>query len=148
MNSKPIIRPRNLPNSSAAISENVSTALIVSANLAIAAQMARRQQYSQAEQMIFPLVNMEQPCFEALNLLAKIYAQQGKFQNAMDVWRRAQSLEPENRQTQLALNQCENAVANSKVNKGWNNLRRIFVALNIIFVIATIICITIAISMK
>jgi lipopolysaccharide biosynthesis regulator YciM len=148
MNSDPIIQSHNLPNSSSNISVDGVSQLIGTANLAMAARFARNRQYSQAEQIILPLINMPKPRSDALNLLAKIYAQQGRFQNAAAIWRLAQSQEPDNRQFQLALIECERSTAESQRHKDWTNVSRTFVVLNIIFVISVVICITIAMSTK
>ena len=148
MNSDPIRQSLNLPNSSTNISADGVSQLIERANLSMAAGFARKRHYNQAEQMILPLINIEKPRFEALNLLAKIYAQQGQFQKAAAMWGHAHALEPENRQILLALEECERITAGSHGSRDLSNLRQIFVALNIIFIIAAAICITIVISIK
>ena len=68
-----------------------------------AVRLARRGHYAQAEEALATLGGQEGMCAKALDLLAKIRAQQGRYLDAEACWRKALSLEPGNQQYQAAL---------------------------------------------
>jgi len=74
--------------------------------VAKAAALARRGRLVRAEQFLSPLVNSGQPSAEAIDLLAKIYAQQGMMEEARDLWKRASAMDPLNTEPVKALERC------------------------------------------
>jgi len=76
--------------------DGVLGALVSQATLAQAASLARTGQYAAAESVLKPLTDGKNERPSALDLLARIYAQQGKFSEAEALWRRALEVEPNN----------------------------------------------------
>ena len=72
------------------------TQLAESAALAWAAALARKGKMIQAENLLLPIVNKRQSGTNVMDLLAKVYAQQKKFEQAQALWLKALQLEPNN----------------------------------------------------
>lgn len=70
-----------------------------------ASRLARDGEVSQAQAILIPVVEKSQK-FETLNLLAKIYAQQGNLDDAQDLWIKALQLNPSNLHVLKALKSC------------------------------------------
>ncbi len=70
--------------------------LVSDAILCRAASLARKGEYAVAESLLKQLVGSENESSRALDLLARIYAQQGRFSEAETFWKRALELEPNN----------------------------------------------------
>ena len=70
--------------------------LLESVILARAAFLARKGELKQAENVLLPLVNKSKARIHAVDLLAKVYAQQGKIEEARALWLRALQEEPSN----------------------------------------------------
>jgi len=71
-----------------------------------AAILARKGKLSQAENILTPLTESKIPILEAMDLLAKIYAQQGKIDQAQALWVKALQMEPSNLHFLAALWLC------------------------------------------
>ena len=71
-----------------------------------AALLAREGKREQSEALLLPLVNNPKPSTTALDLLAKICAQQGKYVEARGLWIHALQREPSNTHFLLALIRC------------------------------------------
>lgn len=71
-----------------------------------AATLARKGKLSQAENILTPLTESKIPILEAMDLLAKIYAQQGKIDQAQALWVKALQMEPSNLHFLAALWLC------------------------------------------
>jgi tetratricopeptide (TPR) repeat protein len=71
--------------------------------------LARRGKLQKAEEILAPLTNEgeEQVSLGALDLLAKIYAQQGRFEEAKALWIRALQIDPSNENFRRAIHLCE-----------------------------------------
>ena len=70
--------------------------LLESVLLAKAAFSARGGKLNEAEVILLPLANKPNPRTGTLDLLAKVYAQQGKTEEARALWLRALQEEPSN----------------------------------------------------
>ena len=71
-----------------------------------AALLARMGKFKQSESLLLPLANKPKPSTTALDLLAKICAQQGKYVEAQGLWMHALQREPSNTHFLLALIRC------------------------------------------
>lgn len=80
--------------------------LVESVTLARAALLARKGKLEQAETLLLPLANQPQSGTNTIDLLAKIYAQQGKIEEARVQWLRALEMEPTNTHFLRALLRC------------------------------------------
>lgn len=91
------------------MNESVSQAkLVESAILARAAILSRERELKQAEILLLPLASKAQSQTATLDLLARIYAQQGRIEEARALWLRALHKEPSNAHFLRAVSQCEN----------------------------------------
>jgi len=75
--------------------------------LARAAVLARKGKLEQAELLLLPLANESQSQTDTFDLLAKIYAQQGRTEEARALWLRALQKEPSNTRFLRAIARCE-----------------------------------------
>lgn len=85
-----------------------SSQLLESYILARAALLARKGRLKQIEALLLPPANESQSRTDTLDLLAKVYAQQGKIGEARDLWLRALQQEPSNAHFLRAISYCEN----------------------------------------
>jgi len=76
------------------------------ATITLAASLARKGDLAQATNLLEPLYDNDNLPIEILDLLAKIYAQQGKIEQAQALWLRALQLEPSNLHILSALRMC------------------------------------------
>ena len=97
--------PKQAPESSAQESSSYSKQ-IVSETLNRAALLARKGKHIKAENLLEPLCNNDNLRIEAIDLLAKIYAQQGKIEQAQGLWLKALEKDPSNLHVLAALRMC------------------------------------------
>ena len=71
-----------------------------------ASEAALRQKYLKAEALLKPLIDNGNCQIEVLDLMAKIYAQQGKYQQAQKLWLLLLENEPTNLHYISALKSC------------------------------------------
>lgn len=76
------------------------------ATITLAASLARKGDLAQATNLLEPLYDNDNLPIEIIDLLAKIYAQQGKIEQAQALWLRALQLEPSNLHILSALRMC------------------------------------------
>ena len=76
------------------------------ATITLAASLARKGDLVQATNLLEPLHDNNNLPIEIIDLLAKIYAQQGKIEQAQLLWLRALELEPSNLHFLSALRMC------------------------------------------
>lgn len=74
--------------------------------LARATLLARKGELTQAEALLIPLTNRSDSRIEALDLLGKVYAQQGEIKQAQATWLKALQREPSNLHFLGALRLC------------------------------------------
>jgi tetratricopeptide (TPR) repeat protein len=79
-------------------------ALVGQAMLSQAAALARRGEYAAAANLLNQLVGQHNEGAAALDLLARIHAQQGRLSEAETFWRRALEIEPNNQSYLAGLN--------------------------------------------
>jgi len=84
----------------------VLAALAESALLARATLLAREGDLTQAQALLVPLVGAETRSPAVLDLLAKVYAQQGRLEEARELWRQALETDPLNEFFQRAAQRC------------------------------------------
>jgi LysM repeat protein len=90
------------------VSDNLTLSyLLESVTLSRAAELARSRKLKQAEELVSTLVNRPDASIASLDLLAKIYAQQGRMEEARPLWKRALQKDPSNPHFQKALARCE-----------------------------------------
>jgi len=109
--------------------------LLESATLALAAFLARKGELRQAEVLLLPLANEPKSQIDTLDLLAKVYAQQGKIEEARALWLRALQKEPSNTHFLRALLNCADAQPTGFLGQ---YIREFIISLNIIFIAAII----------
>ncbi|MFC1906900.1 tetratricopeptide repeat protein [Chloroflexota bacterium] len=80
---------------------NATRATIISAAL-----LARKGDMTQATNLLEPFYDNDDLPIDIIDLLAKIYAQQGKIEQAQTLWLRALQLEPSNLHILTALRMC------------------------------------------
>ena len=80
---------------------NATRATIISAAL-----LARKGDMTQATNLLEPFYDNDDLPIDIIDLLAKIYAQQGKTEQAQTLWLRALQLEPSNLHILTALRMC------------------------------------------
>ena len=68
--------------------------------------LARKGNLAQAEAMLIPLTNKSDSRIEVLDLLGKVYAQQGEIEQAQATWLKALQREPSNLHFLGALRLC------------------------------------------
>jgi len=71
-----------------------------------AALLARKGEHVEAENLLEPLCNNDNLRIEAIDLLAKVYAQQGKINQAQALWLKALQRDPSNIHFLSALRMC------------------------------------------
>ena len=98
----------HLPNQeSASINqEDSSHQNTMLATITQATSFARKGDRAQATNLLKPLYDNNNLPIEIIDLLAKIYAQQGKIEQAQALWLRALQLEPSNLHILSALRMC------------------------------------------
>jgi len=87
--------------------------LLQSVALAQAALLARRGKLKQAETLLLSIVKRLPSKTSGLDLLAKVYAQQNKIEEAQDIWLRAAQIERSNIHFYRALIQCARSLKKS-----------------------------------
>lgn len=80
--------------------------LLESVALARAALLARNGKLNQAESLLLPIVRRSPSKTSVLDLLAKVYAQQGRTEEARTLWLHASQTEPSNIHFLRALIRC------------------------------------------
>lgn len=83
-----------------------SQSLQSKATVALVSSLARKGELSQAASLLAPLVNDSEASLDSLDLLAKIYAQQGRTVEAQSLWLRAVQKDPSNLHFIEALRTC------------------------------------------
>jgi tetratricopeptide (TPR) repeat protein len=99
MNSKQRTQPPIFKNRKPQVSSGANVSdprLAESAALAWAAILARKGKLIEAQNMLLPIANQPQAGTSAIDLLAKVYIQQKKIDEAQRLWLRAIQLEPNN----------------------------------------------------
>jgi len=120
--------------SQAATQQNTpQSQLLESVTVALAALLARKGELKQAEALLLPLANEPKSQIDTLDLLAKVYAQQGKMEEARTLWLRALQKEPSNTHFLRALLNCANV---QYTGFGDNGVMAVVIGLNIIFIAA------------
>lgn len=76
------------------------------ATLALAASFARKGELRQAEGLLVPFMDDPEAPLDYLDLLAKVYSQQGRIEDAQSLWLRALQREPSNTHFIAALHTC------------------------------------------
>jgi predicted Zn-dependent protease len=79
-----------------------------------AATLARKGKLPQAEALLRPFANKAQATPDVLDMLAKIYAQQMKIEEARNLWLRAVQLDPDNTHFYRALIRCADLLKHGK----------------------------------
>jgi len=77
--------------------------LVESIILARSALLARQGELKQAEVLLLPLAEKSKPRVATLDLLAKVYAQQGKLEGTRELWLQVVQKEPSNKHALRAL---------------------------------------------
>lgn len=70
--------------------------------------LAREGNFKQAEDLLLPFASTSQSLIGTLDLLAKVYAQQGKIEEARELWLVAAQKEPSDKHFLRAVSHCEN----------------------------------------
>lgn len=116
------------------------SSLLESVFLARAALLARKGKLRQAEEMISPIVDEKCINIGAIDLLAKIYAQQGKIEKAKYLWNRALEIDPSNPDYLRAIQRCSH-FNESGLHSFLNTLKSLLTALLPIIAITFILII-------
>jgi tetratricopeptide (TPR) repeat protein len=124
-----------------------SLPLLQSVTLAWATSLARKGRFKEAEDILSPLVIESEPQNNVLDLLAKVYAQQGKIEEARHLWRQALRKDPDNRHLQEALDDCKESLSRGRTRILWQNARRLIIVCNIVLIVSLLIALTIYMSM-
>jgi tetratricopeptide (TPR) repeat protein len=90
--------------------ENEAYTLLDSILVSKASDLALKGRYGEAEGLLNPLTHTSEPSTEALDLLAKIYAQQGMILEARNAWKIALQFDPNNQDYVKAIAKCERVV--------------------------------------
>jgi len=75
-----------------------------------ATELARDQRYDEAEGLLKHIIQDYEPSARALDLLGKIYAQQGKILEARSAWKLALQIDPNNHDYVNAMKKCESVL--------------------------------------
>lgn len=110
--------------------------LLESVTFALAAFLARKGELKQAEALLLPLANEPEAQIDTLDLLAKVYAQQGKMEEARALWLRALQKEPSSAHFLRALLNCADVQPTGFLG---DRVTDLIIALAIIFIAAIII---------
>lgn len=103
---EPEVSPKEQAGKSTA-TENISTQQAMVTDILIhAGALARRGDLLQAEDLLRTLSDRDISRVEVIDLLAKIYAQQGKIDQAQALWLKALQLDPSNIHFLSALRLC------------------------------------------
>ena len=94
------------PTASTSPQGAVSSQTVQPVTLALAAVLSRKGELRQAENLLIPLADDPDAQPSTLDLLAKIYAQQGNIDDAQALWLRALQKEPSNTHFLAALQTC------------------------------------------
>jgi cytochrome c-type biogenesis protein CcmH/NrfG len=76
-----------------------------------AAQLARNGKYLQSEKILNMLIAQAAPSAKFLVLLGKVYAQQGRYREAIDQWHDSLEIEPENKEALAATKRAEQKIS-------------------------------------
>ena len=109
--------------------------------LALAAFLARKGELRQAEVLLLPLANEPKSQIDTLDLLAKVYAQQGKIEEARALWLRALQKEPSNTHFLRALLNCADVQPVGFLEK---HITKLVIGLSIIYIAAIIVILVFA----
>ena len=90
--------------------EDAKYNLIDSIIISKATDLARKGRYVEADGLLNPLIQTPEPSTKALDLLAKIYAQQGMILEARNAWKLALQFDPNNPNYVKAIQKCERVV--------------------------------------
>jgi osmotically-inducible protein OsmY len=102
-----------------------------------AAALARQGRLSEAEDLLLPLVDPQATGTAALDLLAKIKAQQNQLGEARQLWEQALKQDPDNAHFINAVQRCQTVKASGKEwlqGKG----KRLFVGIVLVLILATL----------
>lgn len=124
-----------------------SLSLLESVTIVLAASSARKGRFKEAEDLLSPLIVDSGSRTDALDLLAKVYAQQGKIEEAQHLWQQALINDPDNRLFQEALQDCKEILSRGHTLIMWQILRRLVIACSIVFIVSALIALTIYMSM-
>ena len=124
-----------------------SLPLLESVTLALAASSARKGRFKEAENLLLPLIVQSKSQDDALDLLAKVYAQQGKIEEAQHLWQQALRNDPGNRHVHEALEDCKESLSRGPALILWQNARRVIIICDIVFAVSLLIVLTIYMSM-
>ena len=127
--------------------EGSSLPLLEAMTLALAASSARKGRFKEAEDLLSPLVIESESQNNALDLLAKVYAQQGKIEEAQHLWQQALKNAPGNRLFQAALEDCKEILSRGPALVLWQTIRRLVIICSIVFIVSVLIALTIYMSM-
>ncbi len=115
-------------------------ALAESTLLARAADVARAGRLDQAAGLVLPLVRTASPRVAALDLLARIYAQQRRWEEARQLWGQALRSNPLEESFQRAARRCDHALGRGPVVRSVGGLQPVLVlaaCLAVILVVVT-----------
>jgi len=96
---------KQLPGLSAQDGSSSSRQIVLD-TLKAAAWLARKGDHVQAESLLEPLCNSDNPGMEVIDLSAKIHAQQGRIEQARSLWLKALAKDPSNLHVLAALRMC------------------------------------------
>ena len=122
--------------------------LIELAVIMSAASLARRGEYEHAESMLLPLIEGPEHNRLALDLLAKISAQQGRYGEAVTFWKRALAGDPLNKKYNAAIEDCIMLEKKAAYGSGQVPLINIVIAINITVTIALLIAVVVFLSLR
>ncbi len=89
------------------VRQNKLTSWLEEDLIAHASDLARLGYLSRAEKLLSPLISCQDTSVKAIDLIAKIYAQQGRILEARNLWERALLIDPSNVDFQRAVKRCE-----------------------------------------
>ena len=124
-----------------------SLPLLEAMTLALASSSARKGRFKEAEELLSPLAMESESPNNALDLLAKVYAQQGKIEEAQHLWQQALRNDPDNRLFQEALQDCKQILSRGSALITWQSIRRLVIICSIVFIVSVLIALTIYLSM-
>jgi len=132
------------------IKKKESDPLVDSVTFALAASLARSGELKQAEALIFPLTRKTEPEAEPLDLLAKIYAQQGRIDEAQALWLIALERKPSDIHILKALQTCADIKHKGDSSFAGKNAITItmIICFNIVLVIALAVLAVLGMMMK
>ena len=76
-----------------------------------AAKLARNGKYLQSEKILNILIAQATPSAKFSILLGKVYAQQGRYKEAIDQWQDALEIEPENKEALAATKRAKQKIS-------------------------------------